>query len=771
MSSNVVILAEKWSVAEKVLAVLEKMEGGKRSKQGEYYVLGRFFVIALSGHCYELLQPDEYDSRYINRRDPNLLPIFPAQHRVKPMDDKKGVLRAIGQLLRQASTVWHIGDPDRAGQWLVDVVLREMNFRGVVERIMINDPTASGIKKAIEARRPNAEFMSTGQAEFARQIGDWLVGMNLSRGYSQAAKRGSIAAPSLTVGRIQTPTTWLVWMRDRMIEKFRPQPYYVPFIQAGHLNGQFNAKWVLPGENYPGVKIVPEGTGESLRLLDVTVADRIVGAARAAGQGQVIAYKAETKSEKPMLPYSLLEIQKVAARRFNMTAQQTEEAIQTLYAKYDAVSYPRTDNRYLPVEMHAEAPPILAALGRLPEYRDLVTKCNAAQRSRAFDDSQKSEHGKHGLVPTGDVPNTDSLPRELRGIYDLIVRSYLAQFYPDRVFLSQSVTVRAGEENYSARGITTTSPGWRILIEKPKASAEENDGEDEDGDEVEASLPAMQKGDTVRILAANKETASTKAPSYYTEASLLEDMAHIDKYAKPEHKERLRLCKGLGSEPQRGKIIEKLKPSKDRPVAYFQMVGKTIRSTKAAHALIESVQPEVADPGTTAMWEGAFDKISAGAITVDAFVGALMKWVAHQVEIVKGMTITVAGVPVIQPLPKTGQPCPKCGKGHLETVVSKAGSPFLVCSEECDYREFQEQAPPAQKLPGHGQPCPECGTGTMTTKQIKTDLVLGCSNYPTCKHAVWPQKAGGRGGSRRGSASYGSKRTGQASSSAGRGRT
>src|SRR5579859_5501903 len=102
------------------MAVLEKLEGGKRAKQGDFYLLGRYLVTALSGHAFELWQPEDYDSRYQNRNDPNLLPIFPAQHKVKPMGEKKGLLKSIKQLMGRAGSVWHIGDPDRAGQFLVD---------------------------------------------------------------------------------------------------------------------------------------------------------------------------------------------------------------------------------------------------------------------------------------------------------------------------------------------------------------------------------------------------------------------------------------------------------------------------------------------------------------------------------------------------------------------------------------------------------------------------------------------------------------------------
>lgn len=758
MSNRVLVIGEKWSITEKVVAVLAQAEKARPSKRDHFVEVGRFVVTALSGHAYELLEPEEYDARYKNRYDPALIPILPPSFRVKPDPKKIGLLKGIAQMLRQVHEVWHLGDPDRAGQRLVDAALTGASWRGPVRRLLINNPTETGIRKAMGEMRPNDEFVPMGDADHARAIADWLFGMNLSRAYTQAARRGSLAAPSLSVGRVQTPTVKLVVDRDRMIERFRPQPYFVPFIIVEHAGVRFKATWDNPGEGYPGVALVPEGVSETWRLLDASVAERI-RAAVGAGSATVLEYKAERKKEPPRLPFSLLEIQKLAAKRFGFRSKETEDLIQELYAQHNAVTYPRTDNQYLPEDMHAEAPAILAAVGALGPYADLVARANPAIKSRAFDDGKKSEHGKHGLIPTATAPRLSELSDKQRRIYDLIVRAYLSQFYPDREYLSQSVKLSAGGERFGASGTTTISPGWRVLWD---ASDDEEEGEKR---EPEAKLPQLQNGQAVAVASVGVDSANTQPPRPFTETTLLDAMANIHRYVdNPEHKKRLRDGEGLGSEPQRGNIIGKLFPA-----GYFEYRGKAIRSTAQARALIDAVHPAVCDPGTTALWDKALEQIANRRLTVEQFAEALKRWVAEQVELTRPMVLTIQGVEEVQPLEGHGTACPKCGKGILVTKVAKASrKPFLACDQHprCDHAVFPEDPAPAQLLPGDGEQCPSCKEGVMRTKMIKGSAVLGCSRYPDCRHAVWPKDGGSRGGAgragssgkQRGSSSAGAKR-------------
>jgi len=660
-------IAEKPSVAKVIAAEL-----GVTGKGDGYLDCGRDRVTWCFGHMLEQAEPDEYtpddvprggSGRKVWRVDE--LPIIPSTWILKPKDDAKKQLSLIGKLLKEATEVVNAGDPDREGQLLVDEVLEHFGNRRPVRRFWVSAQDSVTIKRGLAALRNNSDYHGWAAAARGRQRADWLIGMNLSRAYTLRAQRGGSRA-LLTVGRVQTPTLAQVVIRDREIEAFKPQAYHNIKILVEHAAGRFSATW-KPREDQPGLDV--EG-----RLIDTPIADALVAAVNRQ-PGTIASYTQEAKKQTQPLAFALSDITAIASAKWGYSAEDVLNACQALYETHKLTSYPRTDCAYLPESQHADAQVVLAAIKHVnPDLAALVDGADPRIRSKTWDDSKITAH--HGIVPTMEHGSKQGLSEPERNIYNVIVRAYLAQFYPVHEYMQTTVSVDVAGEAFAASGRVVTRAGWRQVYEL----AEEETGKNQDQEGSQA-LPAMGQGDPVTCVEATRNDAKTKPPARFTEGTLIRAMENIHRFVSdPEHKKMLRDGDGIGTSATRASIISELKRRQ-----FLETQGKQIVSTTLGRSLVDALPEVVRSPVLTALYERMLKGVEQGTVPLDTFVSKQEAFIRDQVAKANSGAVTIAGGKEATPV-STLHKCMACGVGLARRESKKKGHFWWGCSNypKCD---------------------------------------------------------------------------------------
>lgn len=743
-------IAEKPSVAKAIAGVLGK------TGQGDGFILcGNDVVVACFGHMFGQAEPDKYlpDDIPRNRKGKKVwreqdLPIVPAKWVIEPKSEARDRLKVIKQYLAKATVVINAGDPDREGQLLIDEILQEYRYRGPVLRYWASAQDEVSVTRALADLKPNEQFVPMGLAAFARSCADWLIGMNLTRAYTLQALRAGIQA-LLSVGRVQTPTLAMVVARDLEIENFKPKGYYVLQALIAHAKGKFLATWKAPA----GFK----GLDEEGRLTDPAVADALVRAA--SGQpGTIAEYKVEARKDQHPRCFSLTDITARAAKRFGYSADQTLKICQSLYEEHKLTSYPRTDCGWLPESQFPDASRVLDAVRRThPGMAGIVDRADPRMRSRTWNDGEISAH--HGIIPTMQAGDVSKLSQEERNLYELIVRQYVAQFYPLHEYMSTSVTAAVAGQAWVASGKTVTKMGWRELFSAPPkvtanaatatADAADDDEESADGGPGQ-NLPPMARGDAVQCLKVDRQDRKTTPPPRYDEGSLLQAMENVHQVVTdPKEKQLLKEGDGIGTPATRASIIKELKK---RTFLEDRKEGrrKVIVSTALARNFLASLPAPVRSPTLTALFERSMKEIEAGRMQVEAFLDQQVNFVRKLVEQANAGAAAAgiggsaggagggaghAGAPS-----GVGPQCPKCGKGQLRLLPPKPGKPKVWgCSA---YREgcqafYDDKAGAPDIAPKPEFNCPACKVGLL--RRIpggRSGYFWGCGRYKEgCKGA------------------------------------
>ncbi|RZU36753.1 DNA topoisomerase-3 [Fluviicoccus keumensis] len=616
------VIAEKPSVAQG----LAKHLGQVKRHEG-YLSTGQYLITWCFGHLMELAEPHVYDARFKkwNAAD---LPILPEQVKVLPKSDKgsRAQLKVIGSLLKDVDTVIHAGDPDREGQLLVDWVLLHCKNRKPVQRIWLAAQDSASIQKAFQQLKSNQLYLPLFQAAQTRAVADWLVGMNLSRAFTLAAQQKGYQGV-VSIGRVQTPTLALVVMRDLDIENFVSKTYYVPMMHVGVSGGSFWATWVAPDslrERFPDGKITDKGYAESLLQLPEL--------------GRISLLDQQRLHTAPPLPYRLSRLQKDASARFGLKADEVLAICQSLYEKHKLTSYPRTDCDYLPESQHAEAGSILSVLTTIyPGLSDLLQKADPALKSAAWNDKKVTAH--HAIIPVrGDGATVASLSDKEMKVYDLIVRTYVAQFYPPYEYEKTVVEATVAADVFRASGHRPLLPGWKVLF-PPKGKTKDNSEEDSD---VETVIPAIDLGEPAHNLAVEARQKQTSPPKPYTDGTLIADMESVHRVvaAKTQTVDNkwLKLLKenaGLGTEATRARIITVLLER-----GFLTRAGKNLIATATGRSLIQALPKEVKSPIATAMMEQELSAIEKEGHDSQSFL-------QKQREALTRLVVLAAETPII----------------------------------------------------------------------------------------------------------------------------
>lgn len=695
-------IAEKPSVARVLAAEL-----GQTRKGDGWLQCGEDFVTWAFGHLLEMAMPENYDPALARWRAEDL-PIVPAQWKMLPKQDDgaKKQLALIGRMLKAAHEVVNAGDPDREGQLLVDEVLHSFQYQGPVKRFWVSAQDSVSIQRGLAALEDNAKFKGFADAAIARGRADWLIGMNLSRAFTLSARRGGADRTLLTVGRVQTPTLAMVVARDREIEAFQAVSYITLTARFQHSGGEFKARW-KPREGQVGL----DAQG---RLCDPEVAKGLLKAI--AGQSGVISsHKTEEKSDPPPRPFSLGTLTFAASKRWGYGAEDVLKAAQNLY-EAKLVTYPRTDCEFLPESQLADAPAVLSAMkATFPSLARLIDQADPTRKSRAWNDEKVTAH--HGMIPTQHRGRPGILSEMEQNLYQLVARTYLAQFYPDHAYLATAVTATVVEQDFTANGRVVVEPGWQKIL-KPEEPDEKKD--DDDGPQV---LPPMAQDDPVTCLKGEKKEKKTKPPPRFTEGTLVKAMENVHKFVEdPELKKLLKEEDGIGTPATRATIISELKRRK-----FLEGRKKALVSTTLGRSLVDALPEDVRSPVLTAVYERDFKAIQAGKASIEEFLAKQTEFVTKQVADAASRSTTVEGVV------SEGPECPACKIGRIRRVPGKKG-PFWSCSRwqatpPCKATWEDDEGKPALQGPKGSVPCPVCKSGYLRRIGYKDKFFWGCSRY------------------------------------------
>ena len=737
-------IAEKPSMGSEIAKCLN----GPMKKHDGYIETADGVVTWAFGHILRQAEPNEYDEKYKIWRMQDL-PIIPEKWQMLIDDSCRKQFNIIKSLIIKADEIVNAGDPDREGQLLIDEILDYVKNTKPVKRILLNALDEKSIKKANASLCDNNKFFPLKQSALARARADWLIGMNLSRAYTLAAKRAGYNKLVLPVGRVKTPTLALVVRRERELKDFKPIDYYTIKAEFEHENGAFTGNWKAK-ESQAGLDY--EG-----RLVDKAAADKLIERFNAEKDpAAVSSYSSTEKKEAQCLPFSLSTLQVLAGQRFGYEPQQVLDTAQKLYER-KLTTYPRSDCEYLPLNQFSDAKIIISNLAVCGDenLQKWAGKADSKIKSRAWNDKKISAH--HAIIPTQVKFKITSLNEVERNIYFLIARAYIAQFYPLHIFDQLKLLLKFAGETFQTTGRAEKQQGWKELF-----LSENKNTEDEQDDDTPASVPAMKKGDTAAFLKADLDKKATKPPVRFTPATLLAGMKEIHKYVKDEAtKKKLRAIYGIGTEATRASIIDDLI---HRKFLSAQGKKKHLIPTQTAYMLVDALPDELLYPDFTAVWEDYLNELSQGEGTLDDFLDTQIQFTKLLCK--KAYDVTMPN--------EDKHVCPQCRKGVLLKRHGKNGdfwgcSNFPRCRMTCNDKDGEpdlsmskskkEQA--AQNTvksfssgivsardmilqskgnddikPPHLQKttylCPHCKEGKLRHIRGRNGYFWGCSNYPHC---------------------------------------
>jgi DNA topoisomerase-3 len=659
--SKTLLVAEKPSVGQDLARVLP---GPFEKKEG--WLEGPDHVISWAvGHLVQLAEPEAYDPKYKSWRMGDL-PIVPDSFKLVVRDERsrKQMSVVTKQLGRDdIGEVVNACDAGREGELIFAYLYEKAKAKKPVKRLWLNSMTSAAMKSALASLRPAEEFERLEQAARSRSEADWIVGMNATRAATIRLRSSFDGAVSL--GRVQTPTLAIVARREEEIRAFKPEPYWL--VDATFAAGPLDDEAASAERSYEGRY---HGSGALGRTRGSRIATEAeAGAVVAACEGRVGTItkleKKEQREKAPML-YDLTTLQREANNRYGFSAKRTLSAAQRLYEEHKALTYPRTNSRYLPSDMVEEIKPIAELVGGHAEYRkgaEYVTSLEVLPLGRVVNDEKVTDH--HAIIPTRSEHNLEKMGSDDRRIYDMAVRRFLAVFHPEAVFENTRVetTVAAegdgGEAGYvfRTRGKLLLVPGWRGVYDEVAAEARsEGEGRVEEDEDADQQLPRLIADERVQTRSIESVRKETKPPRRYSDASLLGAMETAGKLVDDDELREAMKDSGIGTPATRAAIIERL-----IAVGYLERDGRALVATEKGLNVIRLLNEHaLTSPGLTGSWEQRLGKIERGEDSRKRFMSDIAGFAE---ETVKELDETLKDVRI--PRARLG-PCPVCGHEIVE---------------------------------------------------------------------------------------------------------
>jgi DNA topoisomerase III len=634
--AKTLVIAEKPSVGRDLTRALP----GQFAKHEGYLESDGHVVTWAVGHLVQLAEPDEYDPKYKKWRMADL-PIVPDRFRLVVRDERsRKQMSVISRLLGRddVELVVNACDAGREGELIFAWLYEKAAARKPVRRLWLSSMTTAAIRDAFAGLRPAEEFQKLEQAARSRSEADWIVGMNATRAATIRLRSSFDGAVSL--GRVQTPTLAIVARREEEIRAFVPEPYWL-------VDATFEPSEGEPGRRYEG----RFHAGARPRLASAEEAEAIVAAVRGR-PGEITKLEKSRKSERPPLLYDLTSLQREANTRFGFSARRTLAAAQRLYEEHKALTYPRTNSRFLPSDMLPEIKPIAELLGTHREYARAaayVRGLDVLPTGRVVSDAKVTDH--HAIVPTRSEHRVDRMSDDDRRVYDLVARRFLAVFHPNAVFENTRLETTVEEHVFRTRGRVLLEPGWRGvygegLQERP---ADEDDAPDQ-------QLPVLERGESVDTLEVAAEEKVTKPPRRYSDASLLGAMETAGQLVDDDELREAMKDSGIGTPATRAAIIERL-----IDVAYLERDARSLVATEKGVNVIRLLDEHaLTSPSLTGDWERRLGRIEQGEEPREVFMRDIALFAG---ETVSELDAKLKDVRI--PRANLG-PCPVCGRDIVE---------------------------------------------------------------------------------------------------------
>ena len=598
-------IAEKPSVGREIARVL----GATASKNG--YMEGNGYWVSWTfGHLCTLYEPEDYGMEWKQWRM-EVLPMIPQRFRLKLIPEKGSMAQfeILKDLISKCEEVINCGDAGQEGEVIQRWVMQKAGCKVPVKRLWISSLTEEAIKEGFANLYPASDFDNLYAAGSVRAIGDWLLGMNASRAYTL-----KFAAPKqvISIGRVQTPTLALLVERQKAIANFKPEKFWE--LRTLYKGGLFQST---------------KG-----RMATEEAAKTLCAKVEAAPFTVTKVEKKKAKEGAPKL-FDLTLLQVESNRKFGFSAEETLQIIQSLYEK-KLTTYPRVDTNFLPNDVYPKVPGIMRGLVPYATYtQELLSKGALPKSKKVFNDKKITDH--HAIIPTGEFAAASSLNRNEKLVFDLVIRRFLAVFYPDceydhTLVMGEAVTDDTKKVEFKATGRVIVNPGWRVLF--PDKSQEE----EEDKDADEKLLPAYQVGESgphkPEIVA-----KQTQPPKYMTEADLLKAMETAGKTVEDDALRELMKANGIGRPSTRAAIIETLLRRK-----YIYKEKKRVMPTPMGIKLIDTIPNRLLKSAElTGQWEKKLRDISEGNYSAADFMAQLRQMVGAVVDEVQRTPRVVLG--------------------------------------------------------------------------------------------------------------------------------
>jgi DNA topoisomerase-3 len=637
--AKTLVVAEKPSVARDLASTLpgsfkqskdkthlETQDGSSNS--------GGYVVTWAVGHLVGLAPPDEYDPKLKKWRFADL-PILPDKFKLTPNDERSAKqLRAIHRLMADddVETIVNACDAGREGELIFAYLYDLAPVHKPVRRLWLSSMTKSAISEAFEHLRPGEEMKSLEEAARSRSEADWLVGMNATRAASVRLRAAFDGAVSL--GRVQTPTLALVARREEEIRNFVPEPYWL-----------VEARFEASGERryagrYLGGKRLP--SEDEARA----IVEAVTGQA-----GEITKLEKKEEREQPQLLYDLTSLQRHANSLYGFSARRTLAGAQRLYEEHKALTYPRTNSRFLTGDMIPEIKPTTENVAHNTQYEPaarFVLNLESLPLGRVVNDAKVQDH--HAIIPTNSQHDLSKMGSDEVKIYDLVTKRFLAVFHPEAVFERTRVETTVRENIFRTSGRRLIEAGWRSVY--GELSEQDRPDDDSGGDQL---LPRLEQGEGVHTREVEFMRKETQPPRRFSDASLLGAMETAGKEIDDAELREAMKDSGIGTPATRASIIERLVD-----VGYIERDGRALVATEKGIQVIRLLgEHKLTSPELTGSWERRLRLIEQSEDTRPAFMNDIKKFTTETVQELdklKGVQIERA---------KLG-PCPICGREITE---------------------------------------------------------------------------------------------------------
>lgn len=700
----IVCIAEKPSVAKDIARIL----GATTSHNG--YMEGNGFQVTWTfGHLCTLKEPNDYTENW-KHWSLSALPMIPPRFGIKLIDDDgiKHQFCVIERLMQAADCIVNCGDAGQEGELIQRWVMQKAQAKCPVKRLWISSMTDEAIREGFNSLKDQSEYQPLYVAGLSRAIGDWLLGMNATRLYT--LKYGQ-NRQVLSIGRVQTPTLALIVNRQKEIDSFVPEPYWV--LSTIYRDTLFTA---TKG------KFTTKEEGEQAFA---TIADKPF---------EVTGVSKKNGNEAPPRLFDLTSLQVECNRKFSYSAETTLNLIQSLYER-KLTTYPRVDTQFLSDDIYPKCAGILTGMRGYEQYIQPLAGKKLPKSKRVFDTSKVTDH--HAIIPTG-VP-ASALSDMERNVYDLIARRFIAVFYPDCKFSTTTVLGKVEDVEFKVSGKEILEPGWRTIYAQQQTSTPQPlnpstsqplnpqpSSDDDDKQDEERTLPTFVKGESGPHTPTLTEKWTTP-PKYYTEATLLRAMETAGKFVDDETLRAALKENGIGRPSSRAGIIETLFKRH-----YIRRERKNLIATATGIELIDIIHEELLKScELTGIWEKKLRDIEHKKYEAADFINELKQQVTEIVyDVLRDNSNRRVTITTDEDLKKA--------KKKKTAAPKKAAAKSAATSSTASTKNAAASPQPATSEPSAddsiiGTTCPVCGKGTI----IKGKTAYGCSNWKNgCTYRV-----------------------------------